>query len=64
MELLREECRNHEFYPKHLNPSSKSLADYFARLETRLDSLFCGPEDALLEVLDLEAGKQGLWYLS
>jgi hypothetical protein len=64
MELLREQCCNHELYPKHLSPSSKSLGDYFARLETRLDSLFCGPEDALLETLDLKAGEQGWWFFN
>lgn len=61
MELLRERCHAHEDYPKHLDPDSKSLNDYFAQLQARLDSLFCEPEDALLEVLDLKVGEQGWW---
>lgn len=59
MELLRDQCRNHEQYPKHLEPQSKTLSQYFERLETRVEDLFCEPENALLECLDLDEGSQG-----
>jgi len=62
MELLKDQCRAHEDYPKQLDPDSKSLDDYFERLRDRRTRLFCQPKDALLEVLDLKVGEQGPWH--
>lgn len=63
MDLLRDQCRNHELYPKHLEPQSKGLVEYFDRFENRSESLFCEAKNALLECLDLDEGAQG-WYSS
>jgi hypothetical protein len=59
MEQLKQRCSNHELYPKHLQPGSKNLENYYERLSQRSDVLFCRPDAALLEFLDLSEGEIG-----